>query len=108
MDKLVDMAYNGYNKTKEADMKKYLIRIETNRSAEAVYINGDSLRPFQIAHNLWNYTTPWTAAQRLEKLAKAWEDNGFSVRRVYGMVEEMPTSGNEFNLAMIKNEWCGR
>ena len=33
-------------------MKKYLIRIETNRSAEAVYINGDSLRPFQIAHNL--------------------------------------------------------
>ena len=46
------MAYNGYNKTKEADMKKYLIRIETNRSAEAVCINGDSLRPFQIAHNL--------------------------------------------------------
>ena len=89
-------------------MKKYLIRIETNRSAEAVYINGDSLRPFQIAHNLWNYATPWTAAQRLEKLAKAWEDNGFSVRRVYGIVEEMPTCGNEFNLAMIKSDWCGR
>ena len=88
-------------------MKKYLICIETNRSAEAVYINGDSLRPFQIAHNLWNYATPWTAAQRLEKLAKAWEDNGFSVRRVYGTVEEMPTKGNEFNLAMIKSEWCG-
>ena len=88
-------------------MKKYLIRIETNRSAEAVYINGDSTRPFQIAHNLWNYATPWTAAQRLEKLAKAWEDNGFSVRRVYGTVEEMPTKGNEFNLAMIKSEWCG-
>ena len=102
------MVYNGYSKTKEADMKKYLIRIETNRSAEAVYINGDSLRPFQIAHNLWNYATPWTAAQRLEKLAKAWEGNGFSVRRVYGTVEEMPTSGNEFNLAMIKNDWCGR
>ena len=108
MDKLVGMVYNGYNKTKEADMKKYLIRIETNRSAEAVYINGDSLRPFQIAHNLWNYATPWTAAQRLERLAKAWEGNGFSVRRVYGTVKEMPTSGNEFNLAMIKNEWCGR
>lgn len=108
MDKLADMAYNGYNKTKEADMKKYLIRIETNRSTEAVYINGDSLRPFQIAHNLWNYATPWTAAQRLEKLAKAWEDNGFPVRRVYGTVEEMPTSGNEFNLAMIRNDWCGR
>ena len=102
------MVYNGYNKTKEADMKKYLIRIETNRSAEAVYINGDSLRPFQIAHNLWNYATPWTAAQRLEKLAKAWEDNGFSVRRVYGTVEEMPTSGDKFNLAMIRNDWCGR
>ena len=63
-------------------MKKYLIRIETDRSAEAVYINGDSLRPFQIAHNLWNYITPWAAAQRLEKLAKAWESNSFSVRRV--------------------------
>ena len=89
-------------------MKKYLIRIETNRSTEAVCINGDSLRPFQIANNLWNYTTPWTAAQRLEKLAKAWEGNGVSVRRGYRTAEEMRTKGNEFNLVMMKNEWCGR
>lgn len=86
-------------------MKKYLIRIESDRSAESVYINGDSLRPFQIAGNLWNYTTPWTAAQRLERLAKAWESNGFSVRRVYGGIEDMPTTGNKFNVSMIKSEW---
>ena len=70
MDKLVDMAYNEYNKTKEANMKNYLIRIETNRFAESVYIDGDSTRPFQIAHNLWNYATPWTEAQRLEMPCK--------------------------------------
>ena len=79
-------------------MKKYLIRIESGRNCEFTTINGDSLRPFQIAHNLWNYTTPGHAGQRLEKLARAWEDNGHQVTRIYGSVGEMPTTGNEFNL----------
>ena len=86
-------------------MKKYLIRIESDRSAEAVCINGDSLRPFQIAGNLWNYTTPWTAAQRLEKLARSWESHGHTVRRIYGSVSDMPTKGNEFNVGAILREW---
>ena len=91
-------------------MKKYLIRIESDRSdgsriGEAVSINGDSLRPFQIAGNLWNYATPWTAAQRLEKLARAWEGHGFTVRRIYGGVSDMPTKGDAFNVGMILREW---
>lgn len=91
-------------------MKKYLIRIESERPdgvriSEAVCINGDSLRPFQIAGNLWNYVTPWTAAQRLEKLAQSWESHGHTVRRIYGNVSDMPTKGNESNVGMILREW---
>lgn len=82
-------------------MKKYLIRIETGSNSEHITINGDSWRPFQIAHNLWNYTTPGHAARRLERIALAWENNGRKVNRIYGTVADMPTTGNEFNLKRI-------
>lgn len=82
-------------------MKKYLIRIETGSNSEHTTINGDSRRPFQIAHNLWNYTTPGHAARRLEKIALAWENNGRAVTRIYGTVVDMPTCGNDFNLKKI-------
>lgn len=82
-------------------MKQYLIRIETGRNCEFTTINGDSRRPFQIAHNLWNYTTPGHAGRRLEKIAQAWENNGRQVTRIYGTVGDMPTTGDEFNLEMI-------
>ena len=87
-------------------MKKYLIRIESERSSECVTIYGDTpSRPFIIAHNLWNYSTPGHAAQRLEKLAKAWENNGLTVTRLYGSVQDMPTRGNDFNIAQTLHYW---
>lgn len=82
-------------------MKKYLIRIETGSNSEFMTINGDSRRPFMIAHNLWNYTTPGHAARRLEKIAATWENGGRAVTRIYGTVAEMPTRGNDFNIKMI-------
>ena len=82
-------------------MKKYLIRIETGSNAIFTTINGDSRRPFQILNNLWNYTTPGHAARRLEKHAGQWENLGFIVKRIYGTVADMPTTGDEFNLEMI-------
>lgn len=82
-------------------MKKHLIRIETGCNCEFTTINGDSRRPFQIAHNLWNYATPGHAARRLENIARAWENNGRSVKRIYGTVGDMPTTGDEFNLEII-------
>ena len=86
-------------------MKKYLIKIKTNHISESITINGDSIRPFQIAHNLWNYTTPGHAAHRLEKLASSWENNGYTVDRIYGTVLDMPTDGNNFNVGIILKEW---
>lgn len=83
-------------------MKEYLIRIESSRSCECITISGDCpYRPFQIANNLWNYTTPGHAARRLEKLAKCWEELGIVVNRVYGSVWEMPTKGNGANVGLI-------
>jgi hypothetical protein len=83
-------------------MKEYLIRIENGRGAECITINGDCpSRPFQIAHNLWNYITPGHAARRLEMLAKSWENNGYTVKRVYGNVWEMPTTGSGANVGLI-------
>lgn len=79
-------------------MKEYLIRIENGRSSECTTINGDSRRPFQIAHNLWNYTTPGHAARRLERIAAAWENNGRTVKRVFGSVSDMPTCGDKFGI----------
>ena len=79
-------------------MKEYLIRIEMNNHSQFTTLSGDSIRPFQIAHNLYNYTTPWHAAQRLEKIAKAWEKGGCAVKRVFGSVADMPQKGNEFNI----------
>jgi hypothetical protein len=88
-------------------MKEYLIRIESNHTSECTTINGDNYRPFMIAHNLWNYTTPWHAAQRLEKLAKCWEALGNDVKRVNGSVWDMPTTGNKknINLILLDYEW---
>lgn len=88
-------------------LKEYLIRIENGHTSECTTIYGDSLRPFMIANNLWNYTTPWHAAQRLEKLAKCWENAGYTVKRVYGSVWDMPTKGNEKNvgLVLLDYEW---
>ena len=83
-------------------MNKYLIRIETGSGTkECVSINGDSLRPFQIAGNLWNYQYPGNAARRLETLAKAWENNGLPVKRIYGTVFDMPQKGNDHNIGII-------
>ena len=82
-------------------MKEYLIRIENSHTSECTTINGDSCRPFMIAHNLWNYTTPGHAARRLEKLARSWESLGYTVKRVYGNVWEMPTTGNGANVGLI-------
>lgn len=79
-------------------MKKYLIRIESSHSSESITINGDSCRPFMIAHNLWNYTTPGHAARRLEKLARCWENAGYTVKRVCGPIRDMPTCGDKFNI----------
>lgn len=92
-------------------MKKYLIRIESTREdgaklMELTTVYGDTpSRPFMIAGNLWNYTTPSHAAQRLEKLAKAWEKNGFIVNRIYGTVADMPMRGDEYNACMTMREW---
>jgi hypothetical protein len=88
------------------EMKEYLIRIENSHTSEHTTINGDSQRPFQIANNLWNYTTPWHAAQRLEKLAKCWENLGYTVKRVYGNVWEIPTTGNGANVGLILLDYC--
>ena len=79
-------------------MKKYLIRIESGGHSVNVTINGDSCRPFMIAHNLWSYTTPGHAARRLETLAQAWENNGHAVARIFGSVSDMPATGNRFNI----------
>lgn len=86
-------------------MSKYLIRIETGSGTkECISINGDSLRPFQIAGNLWNYQYPGHAARRLETLAKAWENNGFAVKRIYGTILDMPKKGNDYNIGIILAE----
>ena len=83
-------------------MGKYLIKIEAGNGAkECVSINGDSCRPFQIAGNLWNYQYPGHAARRLETLAKAWENNGLSVKRVYGTVFDIPKKGDFHNVGVI-------
>lgn len=82
-------------------MKKYLIRIETRGQAIFTTINGDSRHPFQIMHNLWNYTTPGHAARRLEIHARQWEKLGDSVTRIYGTIADIPTTGNNFNVQMI-------
>ena len=87
-------------------MKKYLIEIKADNCAkDCVSINGDSCRPFQIAGNLWNYQQPGYAAHRLEILAKAWENNGLSVKRVYGTVFDMPTKGNDHNIGIILSDY---
>lgn len=82
-------------------MKRYLIRIENGRGSECTTINGDSRRPFMIANNLWNYTTPGHAARRLEKLAQSWEKNSYTVKRVFGAISDMPVTGNNFNVEKI-------
>lgn len=89
-------------------MKKYLIRIESENNNNVLFtsVHGDTpSRPFMIANNLWNYTTPGHAAQRLEKLAKAWEKNGHVVNRIYGTVADMPMRGDEYNACMTMREW---
>lgn len=80
-------------------MKNYLIEIKAS-NGECLFttIYGDTpTRPFMIANNLWNYQTPWTAARRLEKLAKSWERLGLTVTRAYGTVLDMPIRGDQFN-----------
>ena len=80
-------------------MNSYLIKIKaSNGATECISINGDSYRPFQIAHNLYNYLLPGHAARKLEALAKAWEANGLYVSRHYGTILEMPTHGDAYNI----------
>lgn len=86
-------------------MKEYLIRIESGHTRECTTINGDNTRPFQIANNLWNYTTPWHAAQRLEKLARCWEKLGNTVERFYGTVWDMPATGDHGNEELIRMDY---
>lgn len=87
-------------------MKKYLIGIASERSFLFTTISGDiPTRPFTIANNLWNYATPWHAAQRLELLAKAWEKRGRKVKRFYGDVWDMRKTGNTHNVAVTVNDY---
>lgn len=86
-------------------MKKYLIKIKTERTEEQITINGDSSRPFMIAHNLWNYVTPWHAARKLELLAENWEGHGHFVERIYGTIDDMPTRGDDYNVAVTIKEY---
>ena len=87
-------------------MKKYLIGIGHDCHFLFTRIYGDTpSRPFTIANNLWNYQTPWAAARRLEILAKSWESMGFTVKRFYGYVSEMPTAGNEYNATQTINDY---
>lgn len=89
---------NKINNTNKETLKKYLIAIKSDKGAEeCIMINGDSLCPFSIAHNLWSYKVPWMAAKRLKMLAESWEKNGHKVNRIYGTILDMPTKGNEFN-----------
>lgn len=88
-------------------MKKYLIRIENGHTSEFITINGDSCRPFMIANNLWNYTTPGHAARRLEKLANCWESAGYDVTRIYGHIADMPVCGNSYNTEKILLDYSG-
>lgn len=86
-------------------MNTYLIRIKANNGAdECISINGDSLRAFQIGHNLWNYQYPGYAAHKLEILAKNWENNGLAVKRTYGTILDMPKKGNDYNIGIILAE----
>lgn len=92
---------NKIANTNKSKLKKYLIAIKSDNGAEEhITISGDSYRPFQIAHNLWNYITPWTAARKLESLAKSWEAHNKKVERIYGTILDMQTTGNEFNIGI--------
>ena len=83
-------------------MNTYLIKIESSNGAiESISINGDSSRPFQIANNLWNYLYPGYAAHKLNTLAKNWEKLGFSVKRTYGTILDMPKKGDDYNIGII-------
>lgn len=87
-------------------MRQYLIAIQSGNHELCTHIYGDSpSRPFSIANNLWNYITPWHAAQRLEKLAKSWEARGRDVRRIYGQVRHMPTKGDRDNVWSIIRDY---
>lgn len=81
--------------------KKYLIRIENGRGSQWTTVDGDLSRPFMIANNLWNYSTPGHAARRLETLARSWESYGYTVTRIYGTVADMPTCGHDFNVQVV-------
>ena len=86
-------------------MNKYLIGIKSNNGkSECITINGDSIRPFQIANNLWNYQYPGYAARKLNTLAKIWENNGLIVTKIYGTILNMPRKGNEHNIQLILAE----
>ena len=86
-------------------MNKYLIRIRANNdTSECITINGDSIRPFQIANNLWNYQYPGHAAHRLSTNAKIWENNGLTVTKIYGTISDIPVKGNEYNVKLILAE----
>ena len=86
-------------------MNKYLIAIKTNNGAsEYITINGDSLRPFQIANNLWNYQYPGYAARKLNTLAKSLESNGLIVTKIYGTISDIPVKGNKYNVELILAE----
>ena len=90
-------------------MEKYLIRIDANNGAsECITINGDSIRPFQIANNLWSYQYPGHAAHKLSTLAKSLENNGLTVTKIYGTISDMPTKGNKYNVELILAEHGNR
>lgn len=69
-------------------MKQYLTKItaQENSHTESIRYNSDSLRPYQIAGNLWNYDKIGYAARRLEMLARSWEKHGFTVEREYSNI----------------------
>ena len=86
-------------------MNKYLIKIKANNGkTEGITINGDSIRPFQIANNLWNYQYPGYAARKLNTLAKSWKNKGLIVTKIYGTISDIPVKGNKYNVELILAE----
>lgn len=52
MDKLVDMAYNGYNKTKEADMKTFYEVVDEHGNTIAIRKTEKGINNWKAKHKV--------------------------------------------------------
>lgn len=87
--------------------RTYLIGIKSDRGNYlCIHVNGDTpSRPFSIANNLWNYETPWHAAQQLKRLANSWSCCGHKVTGIFGTVADMPAKGDRDNVFAARRDW---